>query len=130
MCCVNPDILSFDAHEGLELFFSDADALAFARDGGTIAYGLIPTWQDVSTLRAERIFTRWLTLASLAGDAEQFARNAIITATCGLGLLTPDSVTESFALARGVGKLFRAIAGQQKPFIEIQPMAASESTGS
>lgn len=130
MCLVNPDILSFDAHEGLELFFSDADALAFARRGGIVAYGLIPTWQDLSTLRAEHIFTRWLTLASLAGDPQQFARNAIITATCGLGLLTPESVTESFALARSVGKLIRAIAGQSPPFIETQPITASESAGS
>ena len=130
MCRVNPDILSFDAHEGLELFFSDANALAFARHGGIVAYGLIPTWQDLSTLRAEHIFTRWLTLASLAGDPQQFARNAIITATCGLGLLNPESVTESFALARSVGKLIRAIASQPQPLIETQPITASESTGS
>ena len=130
MCLVNPDILSFDAHEGLELFFSDANALAFARRGGMAAYGLIPTWRDLSTLRAEHIFTRWLTLASLAGDPRQFARNAMITATCGLGLLTPESVTESFALARGVAKLIRAIAGQPQPFIETQPMSAIASTGS
>jgi hypothetical protein len=130
MCSVNPDVLSFDAHEGLELFFSDANALAFARRGGIVAYGLIPTWQDLSTLRAEHIFTRWLTLASLAGDPQQFALKAIITATCGLGLLTPESVRESFALAGSVGKLIRAIAGQPRPFIETQPIAASESAGS
>ncbi len=124
MCRVNPDILSFDAHEGLELFFSDANALAFARRGRIVAYGLIPTWQDLSTLRAEHIFTRWLTLASLAGDGQQFAQNAIVTATCGLGLLTPESVRESFALARNVGQMIRAIAEQP------QPIAASESTGS
>ena len=130
MCRVNPDILSFDAHEGLELFFSDGNALAFARNGGIVAYGLIPTWQDLRTIRAEHIFTRWLTLASLAGDPQQFARNAIITATCGLGLLTPESVTESFALAQRVGKLIRAIADQPQPFIKTHPIVASESTGS
>jgi len=130
MCRVKPDILSFDAHAGLELFFSDPDAMAFAREGGIVAYGLIPTLQDLSAVRAEHIFTRWLTLASLAGDPRQFARNAMITATCGLGLLTPESVTESFALARGVGRLIRAIAGQPQPVTETQTTAASESTGS
>jgi len=87
-----PDILSFDDHEGLELFFSDRDAISFAQNGGMVAYGLIPTLQDLRALRAERIFARWLTLASLAGDPEQFAWNAMVTATCGLGLLTPASV--------------------------------------
>ena len=29
MCRARPDILSFDAHEGLELFFSDAEARTF-----------------------------------------------------------------------------------------------------
>jgi hypothetical protein len=102
MCRTNPDILSFDAHENLESFFSDADALAFARRGGIVAYGLIPTWADLSSLRAGQIFTRWLTLGS------KFAENAMVTATCGLGLLTPESVRQSFAMARQVGQLIRS----------------------
>lgn len=130
MCRAEPDILSFDAHEGLELFFSDPSALAFARGGGLVAYGLIPTSPNLSDVRAEQLFTRWLTLASLAGDPQQLARNAMITATCGLGLLTPQAVTESFALARGLGTLIRAIAGEPRPLAGDQPIVASELTGS
>lgn len=130
MCRAKPDILSFDAHEGLELFFSDPNALAFARDGGMVAYGLIPTWQDLSAVRAKQLFTRWLTLAALAGDPHQFARNAMVTATCGLGLLTPQAVTESFAVARAVGTLIRAIADERRPLAGDQPIMASESAGS
>ncbi len=124
MCRAHPDILSFDAHDGLELFFSNADSIAFAREGGIVAYGLIPTWQDLSVLRAEQIFTRWLTLAALAGDPQEFAQNAMVTATCGLGLLTPESVTQSFRLACSVGKLFQALAA------ETQPTVTSEAAGS
>lgn len=124
MVRAKPDILSFDAHDGLESFFSDANSVAFARDGGIVAYGLIPTWKDLSALRAEQIFTRWLTLASLAGDPQEFARNAMVTATCGLGLLTPESARQSFALARSVGRLFQALA------FETQPTVASEGAGS
>jgi hypothetical protein len=129
MCRTNPDILSFDAHEGLELFFSDANAVAFARGGGMVAYGLIPTWQDLTALRAEHVFTRWLTLASLAGDPRQFARNAMITATCGLGLLSPESVTESFALARRVGELVRELAGfgPKNAPLSVLPSASPDS---
>lgn len=123
MCRAQPDILSFDAHQGLELFFSNPESTAFARKGGTVAYGLIPTLQDLSTVRAEHLFTRWLTLAALAGDPQQFAQNSMITASCGLGLLSPESVTKSFQLARSVGTLIRALADDQL-------VAASESAGS
>jgi hypothetical protein len=130
MCRVRPDILSFDAHEGLKLFFSDANAIEFARDGGIVAYGLIPTWQELSGVSPANIFGRWLTLASLAGSPQQFAQNAMITATCGLGLLTPESVMESFALARSVGKLIHALGGKVETSMETQPTVTSESVGS
>ncbi|MEA2539961.1 MAG: hypothetical protein QOH35_1327, partial [Acidobacteriaceae bacterium] len=38
-----PDILSFDADEGLDLFFAGLHALDFVRRGGTVAYGIVPT---------------------------------------------------------------------------------------
>lgn len=124
MCRANPDILSFDAHEGLERFFTHPDALNFARSGGLVAYGLIPTWQDLKAVSAATIFTRWLTLASLAGDPQQFARNAIVTATCGLGLVRPESVAESFAMADGVGKLIHALAGAPQRSLDAHAIAA------
>jgi hypothetical protein len=130
MCRAKPDILSFDAHEGLELFFSNPNAMAFAREGGIVAYGLIPTLQDLSAVRAEHIFARWLTLASLAGDPQQFAQNAIITATCGLGLLAPESVAGSFGMARRVGGFIRALADEVQPFSGNHLVAASEFAGS
>jgi hypothetical protein len=123
-----PDILSFDAHEGLESFFSNPASAAFVRDGGTVAYGLIPTLRDLKGVSAERIFTRWLTLASLAGDPQRFARQALVTATCGLGLLPEESVPESFRLAKAVGQLMRDLA--EAPADAFQPIATSESTGS
>jgi hypothetical protein len=115
MCRAQPDILSFDAHEGLESFFADADARAFLRQGGAVAYGLVPTWASLETLEAERIFMRWLKAASLAGDPKELAQRAMITATCGLGLLDPSAVAESFGLAQGVSKLVRALAGVYAP---------------
>lgn len=120
MCRVRPDILSFDAHQGLELFFSHPDALAFAKSGGIVAYGLIPTLRDLAAVRAEQIFTRWLTLASLAGDPEDFARNAMITATCGLGLLNPATVAQSFATARTVSHLIAAVSKRGQTLFPAQ----------
>jgi len=115
MCAVRPNILSFDAHHGLELFFSNSDALDYVRRGGVVAYGLIPTRRRLEDVEPVSIFSRWLKGAALAGDPQEMARNGMITATCGLGLLDADAVEESFRLAHGVGRLFRKLSGVEEP---------------
>ena len=111
MCQVNPDILSFDAHEGLEGFFADRHALEFVRQGGLVAYGMVPTWASLDGLDPASLFTRWLAAASLGGDPQELAQRAMITATCGLGLLETSAVAESFKLAHGVSKMIGSLAG-------------------
>ena len=111
MCRAKPDILSFDAHEGLEVFFADPDARNFAHRGGMVAYGMVPTLSRLTTLDSTSIFVRWLKAASSAGDPQKLARSAIITATCGLGLLDPSAVAESFRVAHGISKLIATLAG-------------------
>jgi hypothetical protein len=111
MCRVQPDILSFDAHEGLDLFFTDWHALDFMRQGGTVAYGMVPTRPGVNAVDSASIFVRWLKAASLAGDPQKFAQRAMITATCGLGLLDESAVAESFGVAHSISKLIRSLAG-------------------
>lgn len=111
MCRAQPDILSFDAHEGLNLFFTDWHALDFMRQGGTVAYGMVPTRPGVNAVDSASIFVRWLKAASLAGDPQKFAQRAMITATCGLGLLDESAVAESFGVAHSVSKLIRSLAG-------------------
>jgi len=111
MCRVQPDIISFDAHEGLDSFFTDWHALDFMQQGGTVAYGIVPTRPGVNAVDSATIFLRWLKAASLAGDPQKFAQRAMITATCGLGLLNPSAVTESFEVAHSVSKLIRSLAG-------------------
>jgi hypothetical protein len=111
MCRVEPDIISFDAHEGLDLFFTDWHALDFIQQGGTVAYGIVPTRPGVNAVDSASIFLRWLKAASLAGDPQKFAQRAMITATCGLGLLDTSAVAESFRVANSVSKLIRCLAG-------------------
>jgi hypothetical protein len=111
MCRVQPDIISFDAHEGLDLFFGDWHALDFMQQGGTVAYGIVPTRPGVNAVDSASIFIRWLKAASLAGDPQKFAQRAMITATCGLGLLDTSAVAESFGVAHSVSKLIRSLAG-------------------
>jgi hypothetical protein len=111
MCLARPDILSFDAHEGLELFFADRHARAFVRGGGSVAYGMVPTLPQLGALDPVALFTRWLTAATLAGDPQELAQHAMITATCGLGLVDESSVADAFRVAQRVGKLIRRLSG-------------------
>jgi hypothetical protein len=111
MCLAKPDILSFDAHQGLELFFADRFALDFVRDGGWVAYGMVPTTNRPDAISAPTLFTRWLKAAALAGDPQELANRAMVTATCGLGLLDASSVAASFNMAHGAGRLIKRLAG-------------------
>jgi len=119
MCRVQPDIISFDAHEGLDSFFADWHALDFMQQGGTVAYGIVPTRPGVNAVDSASIFLRWLKAASLAGDPQKFAQRAMITATCGLGLLDTSAVAESFSVAHRVSKLIRSLAGSPELDEEI-----------
>lgn len=109
---VRPDILSFDAYEGLDLFFADSHALDFVHKGGLVAYGIVPTRPGVNAVDSAKISLRWLQAVSQAGDPQEFAQRAMITATCGLGRLTPCSVSESFGVAHAISKMVRALAGK------------------
>ena len=46
-------------------------------------------------------------------------QNAMITATCGLGLLDTSAVAESFGVAHSVSKLIRSLAGSPESDQEI-----------
>jgi hypothetical protein len=75
-----------------------------------VAYGIVPTSPEVHTLDPASIFVRWLKAATQAGNPQKLAQGAMVTATCGLGLLDPAAIAGSFGIARGVGKLIRALA--------------------
>jgi hypothetical protein len=108
-----PDILSFDADEGLNKFFANWHALDFVQQGGIVAYGLIPTRSGLDAADSASTFIRWLKAASLAGDPQKFAQRAMITATCGLGLLDESSMEDSFRVAQSVSKLVKTLAGAE-----------------
>jgi hypothetical protein len=109
---VRPDILSFDAYDGLDLFFANSHTLDFVHNGGLVAYGIVPTRPGVNAADSAKIFLRWLQAASRAGVPQEFAQRAMITATCGLGLLDPSSVSESFGVAHAISKMISALAGK------------------
>jgi hypothetical protein len=113
MLRAKPDILSFDADEGLDSFFFDWRALDFVQEGGIVAYGLVPTRSGLDAADSASIFIRWLKAASAAGDPQKFAQRAMITATCGLGLLDEAAMHQSFRVAHDVSKLVKGLAGTE-----------------
>ena len=95
----HPDLISFDAHQGLEEFMADPHMQAFMRSGGLVAFGLIPTAPDLSQLHALTMLSRWLESALGLGDIAGLAERSFFTATCGLGLLSVRAARQSFQLA-------------------------------
>ncbi|MBX3015979.1 MAG: hypothetical protein KF832_30945 [Caldilineaceae bacterium] len=98
---VAPDLLSFDAYHELELVLTAPELPSFLAHGGTLALGLVPTLLDLSTFSPEAMLVRWLAATSrLQVDAQPLLRQSLITATCGLGLLTPEAAQMNFIQAR------------------------------
>jgi hypothetical protein len=57
LCQARPEIISFDAHQGLEAFCADPAAQDFIRTGGRVAFGLVPTWQRLDQLDPNALFS-------------------------------------------------------------------------
>lgn len=96
ICRVKPDIISFDAHQGLEAFLSNPDVQAFIGEGGWLALGMVPTWIDLGQFDVMQAFVRLVSAIEGKYDLSQLVSRSFITATCGLGLLPVESAPASF----------------------------------
>lgn len=110
MCQMSPDIISFDAYQSLDVFCTDQAMQQFAQDGGLIAFGLVPTVTDASLLDTQQLFLRWLQACSMVGNERQLAAHAMITATCGLGLLGPIQAISTFRATQQIADLVHMVA--------------------
>lgn len=104
-----PDIISFDAYQDLELFCADQDAQAFLKAGGLVAFGLVPTSHNLSSPDPSLLFARWLLACKDVIDLSLLASHTMITATCGLGLLSPSQTESSFRSAQHIADLIQKI---------------------
>jgi hypothetical protein len=105
-----PDILAFDAYQGLEVFCADPAAQDFLRAGGRVAWGLVPTWPRLDQLDPQALYTRWRGAVTGVMAVEAVARQTLITATCGLGLLPAPAVASSFHLAHQLAQRMAQVA--------------------
>lgn len=102
---VGADMYSFDAHHGGSAFAGDADGVRFMDGGGHVAWGWIPTLDDLSGIRADEIVARWRDAAAHLGGEDGIDRvlaRSLVTASCGLAGSSMATCQRSFEIAREV----------------------------
>jgi hypothetical protein len=105
---VEPDLYSFDAYHGGGGFAADVDARRYLAGGGHVAWGWVPTLDDLDGVDARALAARWLEAArrlAAAGegvDLERIRARSLVTASCGLAGSSEATCRRSFELAREV----------------------------
>ncbi len=97
------DILSFDSYGFFDHLLLYEKALGgFFQRGGWLAWGLVPTGEDLDRETADSLWHRFLSqverLAGLGFGAQEVVRRALLTPACGLGYLSPEGATRALAL--------------------------------
>lgn len=106
---IAPDVISFDAHSELESYMAAAEMAHFLAQGSGLAFGLIPTLTDPWEISVETLLHRWReAVAGVPGcEPGVVAQQTLITASCGLGLLSEDAARASFVQAQRLSALLR-----------------------
>ncbi len=106
------DILSFDAYGFFDKVLLFKDELGgFMEKGGIIAWGLVPTLnqEDLKREDPESLKNRWEScIQDLGSDPDLTRSSALITPSCGTGLLPMDLALRALALTRDLSKAIRA----------------------
>ncbi len=112
LTAVGPDIYSFDAFHGGEILAADPHTHRFLADGGRLAWGWIPTLDDLSGVDAESIAARWwaacqpLIVRGGGVTARRILETSLVTAACGLAGSSEATCDRSFELAHEVASRF------------------------
>jgi hypothetical protein len=98
-----PDIVSFDAFSYMDHFLLFSETLSrFIRDGGTVAWGMVPTFGYTGTETVEAMLAKlregFRQLLRCGLDPEEIARRSILTPACGTGTMDPDAASKVQAM--------------------------------
>lgn len=103
-------ILSFDAYNyftSLQVFASDV--AAFIAQGGVLAWGIVPTyeqaWQETPATLAAKLQEQVGELARRGVDRERLCRQALVTPSCGTGVLEEDLAEHIYGLMAAVAEI-------------------------
>lgn len=105
-------ILSFDAYNyftSLQVFAREVDA--FLAAGGVLAWGIVPTyeqaWQETAKTLSERLIYYLEELVKRGVNRERLYRQALVTPSCGTGVLEEPLAEHIYRLTAEVAKLLR-----------------------
>jgi hypothetical protein len=105
------DVLSFDAYGFFDKIILYREQLrGFLQSGGTIAWGLIPTLnqEDLEREDADSLMDRWQECtARLDLPLETIKAQAIITPSCGTGLLPRELAEKALSLTARLSESIR-----------------------
>ncbi|NDY42861.1 hypothetical protein G3N55_08395 [Dissulfurirhabdus thermomarina] len=105
------DILSFDAYGFFDrLLLYRGQLAAFLERGGIVAWGLVPTQrpEDLHRESVASLLERWRAqAAALDLPADLVRRQALVTPSCGTGLLSPEDAERVMALTRDLSAAVR-----------------------
>jgi len=107
-----PDIISFDAFDYMDylLLYRD-DIVLFIKQGGIVAWGIIPTASFTGKESVESLSTKldegFRRIYQWGIDPEMLAERSILTPACGMGTMSPEAATRVLDLLSLLSHDFR-----------------------
>jgi hypothetical protein len=97
------DILSFDSYGYFDhLLLYDKALAAFFQRGGYVAWGLVPTGEELAQETGDSLWQRFISqverLAGLGLGLQEVLHHSLLTPACGLGYLSPEGATRALTL--------------------------------
>jgi len=97
------DIINFDAFEYMEHFLLYPDDISrFVKNGGTVAWGIVPTFGFTGKESLEGLFSKIREglhrVYEWGIDPEMLAHRSILTPACGMGTMDPEAAKKGMAL--------------------------------
>jgi len=116
-----PDIINFDAYEYPDYFLLYKDAiLEFLAQGGTIAWGIVPTSSFNDAETAERLYEKLMVglekIIKWGINEETLFAQSLLTPACGMGTLRPEYASKVHSLLNSLSRLCRTrLLSSEKP---------------
>ena len=104
-----PDIINFDAFEYMDYFLLYPDDIVrFIREGGTLAWGIVPTTNFTGDESEEELYARLeggLNRVYEWGiEPDMLAKRSILTPACGMGTMAPEAARRDLDLLSQLSK--------------------------
>lgn len=112
LCKINVDIISFDAYNYLEsISLYREDLTNFLNKGGYLAYGIVPSSQEVANENMTSLVSKLKKSISILLDqgilSSKTKNNFIITPSCGMGTLEEELSEKVLNLTKKISEIAR-----------------------